>query len=66
MERALSGTIVFFLLREFFAELGPWYLIPAWQRSKLSAVPPLKGDVARGSDNLAQDLRLMPLPRTLA
>jgi hypothetical protein len=37
----------------------------SWQRSKLSAVPPLKGDVARGSDNLAQDLRLMPLPENL-
>ena len=66
MERALIGTIVFFLLREFFAELGPLVFDTSWRRSKPSrAVSPSKGDVARGSDKLAQDLRLMPLPESL-
>lgn len=27
MEGPLIGTIIFFLLREFFASLGPWYLM---------------------------------------
>ena len=27
MEGPLLGTIVFFLLREFFADWGPWYLM---------------------------------------
>jgi hypothetical protein len=36
MERALIGTIVFFLLREFFAELGPLVFDTSWQRSKPS------------------------------
>src|SRR5260221_3147227 len=27
MEGPLIGTIVFFLLRGFFADLGPWYLM---------------------------------------
>jgi hypothetical protein len=27
LEGPLTSTIVFFLLREFFADLGPWYLM---------------------------------------
>jgi hypothetical protein len=42
MERALIGTIVFFLLREFFAELGPWYLIPAGREANLARRPTFK------------------------
>ena len=37
MERALIGTMVFFLLREFFAELGPLVFDTGWQRSNPSA-----------------------------
>jgi hypothetical protein len=33
MERALIRTIVFFLLREFFADLGPLVFDTSWQRS---------------------------------
>src|SRR5580700_2870869 len=40
MERALIGTIVFFLLREFFADLGPLVFDSSWRRSKPSVLSP--------------------------
>jgi hypothetical protein len=45
MERALIGTIVFFFLREFFADLGPLAFDISWRRSKPNApshIPPLE------------------------
>ena len=66
MERALIGTMVFFLLREFFSPTSvPWYLIPAGGEANLARRLTFKRRCRRGSDNLAQDLRLMPLPESL-
>ena len=67
MERALIGTMVFFLLREFFSPTSvPWYLIPAGGEANLARRLTFKRRCRPwGSDNLEHDLRLMPLPESL-
>jgi Iron-containing alcohol dehydrogenase len=61
MEGPLIGTIVFFLLREFFASLGPWYLMLLGAFAVVITLTMPKGIAGL----LAQrfDLHLFPLRR---
>jgi branched-chain amino acid transport system permease protein len=61
MEGPLIGTIVFFLLREFFASLGPWYLMLLGAFAVVITLTMPKGIAGLLAERF--DLHLFPLRR---
>jgi branched-chain amino acid transport system permease protein len=61
MEGPLIGTIVFFLLREFFASLGPWYLMLLGAFAVVITLTMPKGIAGLLAERF--DLQLFPLRR---
>lgn len=63
MEGPLIGTIVFFLLREFLADLGPWYLMLLGLFAMVVTLAAPKGIAGLLAERF--DLQLFPLRRTV-
>jgi branched-chain amino acid transport system permease protein len=61
MEGPLLGTLVFFLLREFFADLGPWYLMLLGLFAILITLTMPKGIAGVLADRF--DIQIFPLRR---
>ena len=61
MEGPLLGTLVFFLLREFFADWGPWYLMLLGLFAILITLTMPKGIVRLLADRF--DIQIFPLRR---
>ena len=61
MEGPLTSTIVFFLLREFFADLGPWYLMSLRTFAIIVTLTMPKGIAGLLAERF--DLDLFPLRR---
>lgn len=63
LEGPLLGTIVFFLLREFFADWGPWYLMLLGLLAILITLTMPKGIAGVLADRF--DIQIFPLRRTV-
>jgi branched-chain amino acid transport system permease protein len=63
MEGPLFGTIVFFLLREFFADWGPWYLMLLGLFAIVVTLTMPKGIAGMLADRF--DIQIFPLRRRL-
>ncbi len=61
MEGPIIGTIVFFLLREFFADLGPWYLMLLGAFAVIMTLTMPKGIAGLLADRF--DIQIFPLRR---
>jgi branched-chain amino acid transport system permease protein len=61
MEGPLLGTIVFFLLREFFADWGPWYLMLLGLFAIIITLTMPKGIAGMLADRF--DFQIFPLRR---
>jgi branched-chain amino acid transport system permease protein len=63
MEGPLLGTIIFFLLREFFADWGPWYLMFLGLFAIVVTLAMPKGIAGLLADRF--DFQIFPLRRTV-
>jgi branched-chain amino acid transport system permease protein len=63
MEGPLLGTIIFFLLREFFADWGPWYLMFLGLFAIVMTLAMPKGIAGLLADRF--DFQIFPLRRTV-